>query len=71
MSTPETKTDDSKLVTTHTVYVSPDGGTTDQAFPNPDAGSFEFTINTESTCDSGSGGRSDDTTANGSSKESQ
>jgi hypothetical protein len=35
MSTPETKTDDSKLVTTHTVYVSPDGGTTDEAFPKP------------------------------------
>jgi hypothetical protein len=70
MSTPETKTDDSKLVTTDTVYVSPDG-TTDEAFPKPDAGSFEFTINTESTCDSGSSGRSDDTTANGSIKESQ
>jgi hypothetical protein len=30
-----TKTDDSKLVTTDTVYVSPDGGTTDEAFPKP------------------------------------
>jgi hypothetical protein len=29
------KTDDSKLVTTDTVYVSPDGGTTDEAFPKP------------------------------------
>lgn len=35
MSTPETKTDDSKLVTSDTVYVSPDGGATDDAFPKP------------------------------------
>jgi hypothetical protein len=31
----KTKTDDSKLVTTDTVYVSPDDGTTDEAFPKP------------------------------------
>ena len=30
------KTDDSKLVSTDTVYVSPDGGTTDEPFPQPD-----------------------------------
>jgi hypothetical protein len=35
MSNQDTKTDDSKLVTTDTVYVSPDGGTTDEAFPKP------------------------------------
>src|SRR5260370_6773280 len=35
MSTPDTKTDDSKLVTTDTVYTTPDGGTTDEAFPKP------------------------------------
>jgi hypothetical protein len=37
MSTPDTKTDDSKLVTTDTVYVSPDGGDTDEAFPKANA----------------------------------
>ena len=30
---PNTKTDNSKLITTDTVYVSPDDGTTDEAFP--------------------------------------
>src|SRR6266700_5482493 len=35
MSTSDAKTDDSKLVTTDTVYVSPDDGTTDEAFPKP------------------------------------
>jgi len=35
MSNQDSKTDDSKLVTTDTVYVSPDGGTTDEAFPKP------------------------------------
>ncbi len=155
MSTSDTKTDNSKLVTTDTVYVSPDGGTTDEAFPKPNveydfcvdvanagqlpsgsffvrfnlsgdqdppldldftqdagldagatvkavvhfgtfpnkfatynleaciysssapekpincAGSFEFTINTESTSDSGSGGGSDDTSASSSTTESE
>lgn len=33
MSASDTTTDDSKLVTTDTVYVSPDAGTTDVAFP--------------------------------------
>jgi hypothetical protein len=153
MSNEDTKTDDSKLVTTDTVYVSPDGGTTDEAFPKPNveydfcvdvansgklpsgsffvrfnlsgdqdppldldfkqdagldagatvkavvhfgtfpnqfasyhleaciysssapekpincAGSFDFSVNTESTSDSGSGG-SDDTTATGDSEDS-
>jgi hypothetical protein len=32
MSTSDAKTDDSKLVTTDTVYVSPDGATTNEAF---------------------------------------
>ena len=155
MSNSDSKTDDSKLVTTDTVYVSPDGGTTDEAFPNPDveydfcvdvanagelpsgpffvrftlsgdqdppldldftqdagldagatvkavvhfgtfpnkfatyhleaciysssapekpincAGSFEFSINTESTSDSGSGGGSDDTSASSSTTDSE
>ena len=43
MSTPETKTDDSKLVTTDTVYVSPDGGTTDEAFPKPNI-EYDFCV---------------------------
>jgi hypothetical protein len=36
MSNSDTKTDDSKLVTTDTVYLSPDGETTGEAFPKPD-----------------------------------
>jgi hypothetical protein len=155
ISTPDTKTDDSKLVTTDTVYVSPDGGTTDEAFPKPNveydfcvdvtnagqlpsgpffvqftlsgdqdppkdldfaqdagldagakvkavvhfgtfpnqfgsyhleaciysssapekaincAGSFDITVNTESTSDSGSGGSSDDTAASDSTNDSE
>jgi len=35
MSTSDKKTDDSKLVTIDTVYVSPEGGTTDGPFPKP------------------------------------
>jgi hypothetical protein len=38
-----TKTDDSKLVTNDTVYVSPDGGTTDEAFPKPDV-EYDFCV---------------------------
>jgi hypothetical protein len=155
MTTSNIKTDDSKLVTTDTVYVSPDGGTTDEAFPKPNveydfcvnvanagklprgsffvhfdlsgdqdppldldfkqdagldagatvkavvhfgafpnqfasyhleaciysssapekpincAGSFDITVNTESTSDSGSGGSSDDTTASDSTGDSE
>jgi hypothetical protein len=43
MSTPDAKTDDSKLVTTDTVYVSPDGGTTDEAFPKPNV-EYDFCV---------------------------
>ena len=43
MSTPETKTDDSKLVTTDTVYVSPDGGTNDETFPKPNV-EYDFCV---------------------------
>jgi hypothetical protein len=43
MSTPDTKTDDSKLVTTDTVYVSPDGGDTDEAFPKPNV-EYDFCV---------------------------
>src|SRR5437879_8203943 len=43
MSNSDTKTDDSKLVTTDTVYVSPDGGTTDEAFPKPNV-EYDFCV---------------------------
>jgi hypothetical protein len=43
MSTSDTKTDPSKLVTTDTVYVSPDGGTTDEAFPKPNV-EYDFCV---------------------------
>jgi hypothetical protein len=43
MSTSDTKTDDSKLVTTDTVYVSPDGGDTDEAFPKPNV-EYDFCV---------------------------
>jgi len=43
MSTSDAKTDDSKLVTTDTVYVSPDGGTTDEAFPRPNV-EYDFCV---------------------------
>jgi hypothetical protein len=48
MSTPDTKTDDSKLVTTDTVYVSPDGGDTDEAFPKPNA-EYDFCVDVTNT----------------------
>ena len=44
MTTSNIKTDDSKLVTTDTVYVSPDGGTTDEAFPKPNV-EYDFCVN--------------------------
>lgn len=44
MSTTDSKTYDSPLVTTDTVFVSPDGGTTDEAFPKPDT-EYDFCIN--------------------------
>jgi hypothetical protein len=43
MSTHDAKTDDSKLVTTDTVYVSPDGGTTDEAFPKSNV-EYDFSV---------------------------
>src|SRR5260370_37750755 len=43
MSNQDTKTDDSKLVTTDTVYVSPDGGDTDEAFPKPNV-EYDFCV---------------------------
>jgi hypothetical protein len=43
MSNSDTKTDDSKLVTTDTVYVSSDSGTTDEAFPKPDV-EYDFCV---------------------------
>ena len=43
MSASDIKTDDSKLVTTDTVYVSPDGGTTDEAFPKPNV-EYDFCV---------------------------
>jgi len=43
MSTSDNKTDDSKLVTTDTVYVSPDGGTTNEPFPKPNV-EYDFCV---------------------------
>jgi hypothetical protein len=48
MSASDTKTDDSKLVTTDTVYVSPDGGTTDEAFPKPNV-EYDFCVDVTNT----------------------
>ena len=38
------QTDDSKLVAPGTVFVSPDGGTTDEPFPQPDT-EYDFCAN--------------------------
>lgn len=43
MSNSDDKTDNSKLVTTDTVYVSPDGGTTDEPFPKPNV-EYDFCV---------------------------
>ena len=43
MSNSDTNTDDSKLITTDTVYVSPDGGDTDEAFPKPNV-EYDFCV---------------------------
>ena len=48
MNNQDTKTDDSKLVTTDTVYVSPDGGTTDEAFPKPNV-EYDFCVDVTNT----------------------
>jgi hypothetical protein len=44
MSDPQPQTDDSQLVTTGTISISPDGGTTDEAFPKPDI-EYDFCVN--------------------------
>jgi hypothetical protein len=54
MSASNDKTDDSKLVTTDTVYVSPDGGTTDEAFPKPNV-EYDFCVDVTNTGDVPSG----------------
>jgi hypothetical protein len=54
MSNSDKKTDDSKLVTTDTVYVSPDGGTTDEAFPKPNV-EYDFCVDVTNTGDLASG----------------
>ena len=43
MSNSDTNTDDSKLITTDTVYVSPDGGDTDEASPKPNV-EYDFCV---------------------------
>jgi hypothetical protein len=50
MSNSDSKTDDSKLVTTDTVYVSPDGGDTDEAFPKPNV-EYDFCVDVTNTGD--------------------
>src|SRR6266568_3002318 len=54
MSTSDAKTDDSKLVTTDTVYVSPDDGTTDEAFPKPNV-EYNFCVDVANAGDLPSG----------------
>ncbi len=54
MQDADTKTDDSKLVTTDTVYVSPDGGTTDEAFPKPNV-EYDFCVDVANAGDLPSG----------------
>jgi len=43
MSTPDDKTDNTQLATTDTVFVSPDGGTTNEPFPKPDV-EYDFCV---------------------------
>jgi hypothetical protein len=43
MCNSDSKTDNSKLLTTDTVYVSPDGGDTDEAFPKPNV-EYDFCV---------------------------
>lgn len=49
-----TKTDNSKLVATDTVYVSPDGGTTNEAFPAPNV-EYDFCVDVANAGDLPSG----------------
>jgi hypothetical protein len=44
MSEPNSKPDDSQLVTTGTISIIPDGGTIDEAFPKPDV-EYDFCVN--------------------------
>jgi hypothetical protein len=44
----DTTTDNSKLVTTDTVYVSPDGGGTNEAFPRPNV-EYDFCVDVTNT----------------------
>jgi len=48
MSTDDGKTDNSKLVTTDTVYVSADGGTTNEPFPKPNV-EYDFCVDVANT----------------------
>src|SRR5215831_4247343 len=54
MSDQNTTTDNSKLVTTDTVYVSPDGGTTDEPFPKPNV-EYDFCVDVTNSGDLPSG----------------
>lgn len=53
-ATPDAKTDNTKLITTDTVYVSPDGGTTDESFPVP-AVEYDFCVDVSNTSELASG----------------
>jgi hypothetical protein len=48
MNNSDTNTDDSKLVTTDAVYVSPDSGDTDEAFPKPNV-EYDFCVDVANT----------------------
>ena len=48
VATADAQTDNKKLVTTDTVFVSPDGGTTDEAFPAP-AIEYDFCVDVTNT----------------------
>jgi hypothetical protein len=53
-NTDAAKTDNTKLVTTDTVYVSTDGGTTDEAFPEPGI-EYDFCVDVTNNSDLSSG----------------
>lgn len=54
VATADAKTDNSKLATTDTVYVSPDGGTTDEAFPKPNV-DYSFCVDVTNAAKENSG----------------
>ena len=73
VATADAETDNKKLVTTDTVFVSPDGGTTDEAFPAPSI-EYDFCVDVNNsgtltsgpffvrfTLDNGSGGSGNQT----------